>query len=198
LQITLSSGADQGAKVYRDELEIGPAGQGVPLPVDPGPHTVIVRMPGHFPKSVSVSLAVGELSQVDLYPGPVDPSASAASASADVKPKRGSSRTLGWVLGGVGVAGVGAGVVSGLLLVKAKKTVNENCTTDKICNPEGKDAADSGKRLIIVNTAGWIVGALGLGLGAYFVLSAPKSATTAALAPSVGPDGASLSCVGTF
>jgi tetratricopeptide (TPR) repeat protein len=58
LQVTLTSGADQGAKVYRDDIEIGPGGQGVPLPVDPGPHTVTVRMTGHFPKTVNVSLAI--------------------------------------------------------------------------------------------------------------------------------------------
>ena len=57
---------------------------------------------------------------------------------------------------------------------------------------------NSGKTLLVVNTAAWIVGGLGLGLGGYFLLSGSKSPTTAALAPRIGPEGASLSCVGSF
>jgi hypothetical protein len=193
LQVTLQSGADQGAKVYRDEIEIGPGGQGVPLPVDPGQHAVTVRMPGHFPKTVTVSLAIGEQSQVDVHPGAVDPSA----AARDARPVKPRSRTLGWVLGGIGVAGVGGAVASGLMLVRTKSTVDANCI-DKVCNSQGLDAVATGKTLIIVNTAAWIVGGLGLGTGAFFLLSGSKSQTTTALAPSVGPTGASLSYVGSF
>ncbi len=195
LQVTLLSGGDRGAKVDRDDIELGPGGQGVPLPVDPGPHTISVRMAGHFPKSVTVSLAIGEQSQVDMHPGAIDPAAAAANQGG---PSKGSTRTLGWVLGGVGVAGVGAGIASGLMIVDTKKTVTDNCSADKVCTQEGLDAAASGKRWLVVNTAGWIVGALGLGFGAYFVLSSPKGQTTTAIAPRVGADGAMLSCVGSF
>ena len=194
LQITLASGGDHGAKVFRDEIEIGPGGQGVPLPVDPGPHTITVRMPSHLPKSVSVSLAIGEQAQIDVHPGAVDTSGSASSSVSSSS----STRTLGWVLGGVGIAGVGTAIASGLLLVNTKKTVADNCTADKVCTQEGLDAVDNGKKLVIVNTAGWIVGGLGLGLGAYFVLSSPKSSTSAAITTRLGPDGASLSCIGSF
>jgi len=192
LQVTLSSGRDKGAKVFRDEIEIGPAGEGVPLPVDPGPHTITVRMPGHFSKTMTVTVEVGQRSQVDMHPGAVDPVA-AAGAGAKSQPS-----ALGWVLGGVGVAGVATAVVSGLLILNAKKTIDANCGADKLCNQQGLDAVSSGKSLLVVNTAGWIVGGLGLGFGAYFILSTPTAQTTTALAPRVGSDGASLSYVGTF
>src|SRR6185436_8712873 len=42
LQVTLSSGRDKGARIFRDEIEIGPAGEGGPLPIDPGPHVITV------------------------------------------------------------------------------------------------------------------------------------------------------------
>jgi len=193
LQVTLASGLDQGAKVFRDDIELGPAGQGVPLPVDPGPHTVTVRMPGHFPKSVTVSVAIGEQAQIDVHPGAVDPSAG-ASANVVAPPR---SRTLGWVLGGVGIAGAGTAAVSGLLLVHDKDVINQNCP-NKNCNTTGYDAVTQTKTLLVVNTAGWIVGALGLGFGAYFILSAPKSQTTTALSPSIAPGGASLTYLATF
>lgn len=191
LQATLASGIDHGAKIYRDEIELGPGGQGVPLPVDPGPHVITVRMPGHLPKTVTVSIGIGELSQIDVHPGAIDPAASAGA-------EKTGARTLGWILGGVGIAGVGTAVVSGLMLMRTKNTVAAHCV-DKVCNDaEGLDAVAKGKTLLVVNASSWVVGGLGLGLGAYFILSAPKSQATTALVPSFGSAGASLSYIGSF
>ena len=191
LQVTLLKGAPEGAKVFRDEIELGPAGQGAPLPVDPGPHTITVRMPGHFSKSTTVSVAIGEQAIVDVQPGAVDPSAGAA-------PVKAPTKTIGWIVGGIGLAGVGTAAVSGMMLVGVKRTVSDNCNESKVCNQDGIDAASNGKKLLIVNTIGWAVGAVGLGVGAYLILSSPKSQPAAVLAPSVGPGSASLSCVGHF
>ncbi|HEX9296458.1 MAG TPA: tetratricopeptide repeat protein [Polyangiaceae bacterium] len=192
LQITLSGGGE-GAKVYRDELELGSASLGVLLPVDPGSHTVTVRMPGRFPKSVPVSVAVGESAQIDVHPGAVDPSANEKNVKLQPRP-----RTLGWIFGGIGVAGVGAATVTGLMLVNKKSTVETSCP-DKTCtSQDGLDAVSSGKTLLVANTAAWIVGGVGLGLGAYFLLKPQRNPTTPALVPSVGPGVAALSCVGSF
>lgn len=191
LQVTLSSGRDKGAKVFRDEVEIGPAGEGVPLPVDPGPHAITVRMPGHFSKTITVTVEVGQQSQVDVHPGAVAPVTAGAGAKSQPS-------ALGWVLGGVGVAGVATAVVSGILILNAKKTIDANCRPDKACNQQGLDAVSRGKTLLVVNTAGWIVGGLGLGFGTYFVLSTSKARATTALESRVGSDGVSLSYVGTF
>jgi hypothetical protein len=76
------------------------------------------------------------------------------------------------------------------MLVRTKSTVDANCI-DKVCNAQGLDAVATGKTLIIVNTAAWIVGGLGLGTGAFFLLSGSKSQTTTALAPSVAGRAAS-------
>jgi hypothetical protein len=191
LQVTLVSGVDQGAKIYRDEIEIGPGGQGVPLPVDPGPHAITVRMPGRLPKTVTVSIGIGELSQVDVHPGAVDPFAGAGATS------RTHPRTLGWILGGVGIVGVGAAAASGLMLISTRSTVASHCV-DKVCDQQGLDAANRGRTLLVVNATSWVVGGLGLGLGTYFLLSAPKNQATTGLVPSVGPGGASLSYAGSF
>jgi hypothetical protein len=58
LKVTLASGSNPSAKVFRDEIELAPVSQGVLLPVDPGPHTVTVTLTGHLPEKVT--LAVGE------------------------------------------------------------------------------------------------------------------------------------------
>jgi hypothetical protein len=192
LRISLARDSGTGAKVFRDETELGAAGQGVLLPVDPGPHLVTVRMPGHLVEKVTVVLAESEEKQIVVHPGP-------AELAAD--PRVGGEtlpRTLGWVTGGIGVAGIGTGVVTGIMLANANSTVEANCT-GKICtNQRGIDAASSGQTLLLVNAAAWIVGATGIGLGAYLLLSSSADRPTTAVVPSVTPDGAALSYVGRF
>jgi hypothetical protein len=192
LRVTLQGGA---GKVFRDEIELGPASQGVMLPVDPGPHAVTVQMQGHLPEKVTVDVAQGEEKQIEVHPGPVDPNAADVGAGIVAKPQ---PRTLGWVVGGVGVAGVGTAVVTGLLLVDKRSKAETSCP-NRLCSSQADvDAAASSKTLLVVNTAAWIVGAVGLGVGAYLVLSPSGRRATAALVPAATSDGASLSCVGTF
>jgi hypothetical protein len=192
LRVTLSGGA---GKVFRDEIELGPASQGVMLPVDPGPHTVTVQAPGRLPEKVTIEVAEGEEKQIEVHPGPIDPHASDVSAGIVAKPR---SRTLGWVIGGIGLAGVGTAAATGFLLVDKKSKVEAACPNKLCTSQDGVDQAASAKTLLVVNTTAWIVGAVGLGIGAYLVLSPSTSRSTTALVPAASSDGASLSCVGTF
>ena len=195
LTVTLANGTEAGAKIFRDEIELGQVSQGVPLPVDPGPHTVTVKMAGHLPEKITIAVGEGESKQVEVHAGAIDPNANETSSSIVVEPR---PRTLGWVVGGIGVAGVGTGIVTGLMLV-SKRSAAESACPNKMCTSQvDVDAASSGKTLLVANTVSWIVGGVGLGLGAYLVLSAPRHRTTAILVPSASPDGASLSCVGRF
>ncbi len=195
LSVTLAHGTESGAKIFRDEIELGQVSQGVLLPVDPGPHTVTVKLAGHLPEKTTIAVGEGESKQIEVHAGAIDPNATETSAGVVVEPR---SRTLGWLVGGLGVAGVGTGVVTGLMLV-SKRNAAESACPNKMCASQADvDAATSGKTLLVANTVGWIVGGVGLGLGAYLVLSAPRHRTTAVLVPSATPDGASLSCVGRF
>jgi len=191
LKINLSQGAGTGGKVFRDEIELEGPGQGVWLPVDSGPHLVIVRMPGHQDAQISIIIADGEEKQIDVHPGMADP-------VAETHNRSNLPRTLGWVAGGIGIAGIGTAVVTGVMLANAKNTVDANCI-DKICTDQrGVDAASRGHDLVFVNTAAWIVGAAGIGLGAYFLISSSPDGKVAALVPLATPSGPGLSCVGTF
>jgi hypothetical protein len=192
LRVTLSGGA---GKVFRDEIELGPASQGVLLPVDPGPHVVTVHLQGHLPEKATIEVAEGQEKQIEVHAGPIDPNAADANTVIVAKPR---PRTLGWVVGGIGLAGVGTAVATGILLVDKKSKVETSCPNKVCLNQDGIDAAASGKTLLVVNTAAWIVGAVGLGVGGYLLLSPSSSRTTTALVPAATSDGASLSCVGTF
>ena len=74
-------------------------------------------------------------------------------------------KTLGYVLAGVGVAGLVTGIVAGVMVLGDKSTVDANCDADKRCNAEGLDAAERGKTMGIVTTVGLVTGAVGLGAG---------------------------------
>jgi hypothetical protein len=82
---------------------------------------------------------------------------------------------LGYVLGGVGIAGLVTGAVAGALVLQKKGVVEEHCDADKRCDDEGIDATQSGKTLGVVTTVGLVSGVVGLGAGAYLILSAGPS-----------------------
>lgn len=203
LGVVLVAGREQGARVFRDDIELGPAVQGVPLPVDAGVHTVTVRMPGHLVERVVVRVGEGEQKRLEVHPGAIDRSATTAAMVGDatVAHRSGNNwpRTLGWVLAGAGVAGVGTAAVSGVMLLDYKNTVETDCPNKSCLTQEGFDAANAARTLTAVNTAAWIAGGVGLGVGAYLLVATPsRDKGTTAIAPTVSRDGFAVFCRGTF
>ena len=196
LTVTLANGTEAGAKFFATRSSSDRSAQGIPLPVNPGPHTVTVKMSGHLPQRRSQSQSArGNRSRSRCMP--------AHSTRMPTKPPRASSSSRALelragIVGAVGVAGVGTGIATGLMLVSKRSAAESACPTEVCSSQVDVDAASSGKTLLVANTVSWIVGGVGLGLGAYLVLSAPRHRTTAILVPSASPDGASLSCVGRF
>jgi tetratricopeptide (TPR) repeat protein len=194
LGVSLASGREGGARVFRDDVELGPASQGVPLPVDAGDHVVTVHMPGRLPGRFAVRLAEGEQKRLEVRPGAVDASVRDANRNATAWP-----RTTGWVMTGVGVAGVGTAIVSGIMLLDHKSTVEEDCPNKSCVTQDGLDAANAAKTLTTVNTAAWVAGGVGLGLGAYLLFStAARDKGKTAVVPSVGSEGFAVWCRGSF
>jgi len=196
LAVSLAAGRDQGARVFRDAVELGPASQGVPLPVDAGTHTITVQMPGHRTEKTTVRLGEAEQKQIEVRPGAAVTTVPLEREEPAEAPWR---RTVGWTLTGVGLAGVGVAAVSGLMLIENKSTVEANCPNKACVNEEGLDAVAAGKTLTAVNTAGWIAGGVGLGAGIYLLLSGGRTrASVPQVAPSVGRDGFAFWYRGSF
>ena len=176
LRLRLAASAPAGTRVERDGVELGAASLESALPVDPGNHRLRVSAPGHETREFSIALNEGEQKSLDVSPGP--PSAASASlvgkpAERPVDEPSGSGqKTLGYVVGGVGVAALVTGAVAGVLVLGQKSTVDANCDENKRCNQEGLDAAERGKTLGVVTTVALAAGAVGLGVGTYLVLSA--------------------------
>jgi hypothetical protein len=175
------------------------------FPVDPGDHDVTASAPQKKPWATRVAAPPpGETLHVA-----VPELADATETRFVVQPEdRGSGRrTLGWVLGGVGVASLAVAGVTGVLLLDAHSTADANCTTpgpdgkkqchnaDGTVNQPGVDAINRGNTLLPINTVAWIVGAVGVGAGAVLILTAPKPPRVS-VAPILAPGTAGLAFAG--
>jgi hypothetical protein len=206
--LTLAAGAPADTKAKEGEAEFAGAAFGVPLPMDPGKHSFVVTAPGREPRTVDVELTEGQQQSLEIAPGdplPEAPAAETATVPSEPAPDRTpheghDTRTIGWIAGGVGVAGLAVGLTTGIMALGKKSITDQQCNDRlRVCTAEGRDAASSGRTLAIVSTVGWIVGALGVGAGAYFILtSSPKSHNETALVTDVVPGGAGLRVVHTW
>jgi hypothetical protein len=144
--------------------------------MDIGNHLILVKVPGREDQRIELTLSAGDrrILDIDLTP------------PADVRASR--RRTLAYLAGTVGVAGVAVGVVTGIMTINAASTYEDHCRSGQ-CDAEGLEAASTGRRYEVVSPIAFAVGALGLGTGAYLLLTAPsaKNGITARVTPLVSP-----------
>jgi hypothetical protein len=194
-----------------DDLQVGKGGLGIPLPVQPGNHTLVATATGKKPWSTTISTSAnGAVTAVtipaldDDIAAPVPPP-KAPPPHVDTLPDRGSPwRTVGLVTAGVGVVGVGIGAVFGFLAKQKYDDSNAQpggCDAQSNCPPSAaatrNDARTSGNVSTVLFIAGGALTAGGLAIW----LLAPKAASSSAslaAAPVVGAQGAGLSIRGAF
>ncbi len=212
LTIRLAPDTPEDARVLRDQVEYGAASLGMPIPVNPGEHLIVVTASGRAKKAYPVAISEGQAREITvtvgkvLSPGasteelgPAPPPAAASptpkAAAPDTSSAPDSSRTVGGIFGGVGVVALGTGVVTGLMLDERQSTVDANCdSTTKLCNDEGYSAAQDGKTLRTVSFVGWGIGLAGIAAGGYFLfLAGPSKAPATAVNGVASRDGAFLS-----
>ena len=196
-----------GMEIKRDGGAVSRAEWGVAIPIDPGHHEFAATAPGY--KSWSTGIDVGlDPSQVTvtvptLQAGPSEASASSASTSpsalvapsagasgtvvvaptATAEPSLGSSqRLIGIIVGGVGIASLGA---SAILVSMAKGKYNTslgNCEPNNadLCNPQGLQQRSDARTLGDAATVTFSVGVAALVGGALLWLTAPSAAPSPA------------------
>jgi hypothetical protein len=85
-------------------------------------------------------------------------------------------RTIGFIVGGVGIAGLAVGGITGLMAMSKNSDAKDKCPTEGACaNQAGVDANDSAKSLGLVSTIAFGAGAALVIGGAVLVFTAPKS-----------------------
>lgn len=193
LTIRLPNGAPAGLRITRDNLEITPPMLGLSLPVDPGPHKVVVELNGKPPAELDISLSPGERKTLEV---PVPGMQKKAPDTDNGKPGKGRVVATYATLG-IGAAGVILGGVTGGLALSEKHKADHECP-DFNCTPAGLDSVQNGRSLARVSTIGFAVGGAGLAAGLILFLTRPKQPAPVTTDVAVGRDGVALTLKGVW
>ena len=203
-----------GLKVMRDESDVT-AFMGVATPVDPGMSKLTASAPGYKSWTLDVTLeGEGTTVTVDVpalekapEPPPPPPGGgndvfrTPTQPTVDADPGKGRRR-LGLIVGAVGVAGLGAGVVFGLGAQSSFADADVNCGGDVgDCRGDAEAAQediDSAHSKALLSNIGFGVGVAALVGGTVLYLTAPKAAESTMVAPTVGDGGAGVIVRGRF
>ncbi|MBI4702344.1 MAG: hypothetical protein HY744_14570 [Deltaproteobacteria bacterium] len=209
LQIELAPGAPAGSEVALDGKALGAADLGRPVRVDPGPHVVAVRAPGHEGRRYELDLVRADRAALVVQPGaagaapgeqPGGP-ATKPTPGAVLPPERGpagplvASRARYWVgvaVGAFGLAGLSAGAVTGMRALNIKQELETTCPDRAACTPEGVERADEGQVLSVASTVAFGVGAAALVAGAVLLVTSGAQGPVADVALVVQPGAVGL------
>jgi len=215
LTLLVAPGFPDGAEIRRDDVELRTASFGVALPVDPGPHVILVTAPGRVGRKTVISLAPGEARTLTLDAGPVganppptsgDGSTLGGATGPTHADSAGPRRIAGLIAAGVGLAGVVVGAVAGGLVLGKKSIVDDPNHCDQsthACDQTGVNAASDGRSLSVASTVAFTVGAAFVAAGAVLYFTAPSTGPSASrpsafLAPEAYRSGGGLRLGGSF
>ena len=179
--------AGGGVTITVDSDQVPAAATAMPYRLDPGHHRIVANAEhAHAVKEVDV----GEHDTLEV---PLELKPDALPDAAPVEPApRPAERTavpaLAYVGGGVGIAGLLVGGLSGGLALSKKHSAEAGCTANR-CPPSTWRDLDSAHSLATVSTVGFIVAGAGLGIGIGSLLfsnRSPEPPVQAALVVSAG------------
>jgi hypothetical protein len=199
VKVAPANRAMAGFQLLRDETAMGEAQWGEPIPVDPGIRVLTARATGHktWTKKIDVPAQPQELvvevpeleveKSVENAPPPPPPTPKEDNSAGDTQ------RTLGFVAGGVGLAGIVVGSIFGFIAIKKNSEADNECRPPdyKICTPKGVEAGDDGRTAGNVSTVAFIAGGVFLAGGVALYFTAP-SGSSVSVSPTVGTRGASV------
>jgi hypothetical protein len=203
LVIDVPAGSDvPGLEIKRDGTVVSRALWGASVPVDAGEHVIEASAPGKRTSTAKISVAgnaavathtIAALDdEVIAASAPGAPPESPPAASVEADSSSGDTqRMLGWIAGGLGVVGIGAGIVFELQRGSKIDEREGICPSGKLCTP------DEGARVEALNedvdglamreTIAFVAGGLLLAGGAVLILTAPSGERTPTGRVMIGP-----------
>jgi hypothetical protein len=178
------TGRAAALSIERDTSKVSDAMYGVPLPVDPGEHTVFVKRDDEVLRTEKIKIAEAQSAELSFDLAAIEKAAPPPKAKRDVVVVGASPalRKVGWGVGAAGVAGLlVAGTLEGIAISR-KGRADEECV-DKICTATGKQIADEG---VAFAEAGQWVGIASLvvvAVGVTLLIVTPSVAPEAPAAP---------------
>ena len=208
-----------GVVVKRGTQRIEPSLFGTPLPVDPGEYRIEVTAPGYETWTTPIKVEAGGASASVRVPGlvkgpdvaptptpatdtPAKPGAGAPAPKPSAPPpQRGltTGQTLGLVVGGVGVIGLGLGTYFGVRTISKNSDAERFCNADNRCNQEGIDLTEKAKKDATTSNIAFAAGGALVAVGGIVFLSSGRSESErVTLVPLIGPGTAAASVSGRF
>ena len=176
-------------EIKRDGKIISDALWNTAIPVDPGAHTVEASAPGKKPWSTSFNIADGPRQESVVVPkledAPVAPDAPPpvplSAPPAELPQGSSTQKTAGWVLLGVGSAGLITGGILALLARGDDKSANAECRPDRVrlCNPAGVELGNSAHSKATWAGVSAGIGLAAVGAGVTLLLTAPSASAQA-------------------
>jgi serine/threonine-protein kinase len=183
-----------GLQVRWDDVPLAHALLGSPLPVDPGPHKLLVTAPGRQAHEREVRIEPGpntatiELPELALRsdtkpmtpPKPASPLAAGTPAD-DTRLGRqrlGTQRLAAIGLGGAGLVGLGIGTFFGLKTISTWQDAKSHCQgagEPLQCDERGVELRDSAHSSGTISTIAFSAGGVALAAGAVLWLTAPQA-----------------------
>jgi hypothetical protein len=175
LVIAPAPGAPLGVRVFRDDVELDATRLGVPLPVDPGSHGVLVVAVGHESRSTAWVLREGETLRVVASPGPAlgPPVPHAALRPAP-------THVAAWLVGATGVVSLGVGTYFGARALAERSASDASCAHGVCASASGLDAYESARRDALASDVAVGIGIVALAIGGYLLLGTgrePRAST---------------------
>lgn len=164
------------ATVKIDGLLVPPAAIGVKRAADPGFPEVTVSAPGYEPFQQTMTVGPGEEKTIEVSLVKLPEQPRAIETTTEVGPRsEGSStrRTLTYVTLGVGGASLIAGGVTGLLALRKRGDLRDECEGER-CPPSSQHKIDTYHTFGTVSGATLALGVAGLGTGLVLLLTEPR------------------------
>lgn len=198
-----SNSPPQGTRVLLDGKEIEFSALAKPIEVDPGNHVMQTDAPGHESwESKQISFAKGSSESIQLkWPTPVPPQPEILAGKQQERPGEGR-RTAAIVVGGIGIAGLIAGSITGGIAMSSSSKVNAKCPNGTCDNDADVKRGTQTLMLANLSTAGFAIGLAGIATSAVLWFTGTKAkAANAPVNPGtlgVGFDGTTFCVRGRF
>jgi hypothetical protein len=204
----------EGLVVKRNGEPIASASIGTALPIDPGRYTIAASAPGHVDWVKEVEVEAGADQEAVVVPAleaaaaaPADapragPALTTSAPEKDAETTGGGAPVAAYVVGGAGVAVLGAGLVFGGLASSKYGDAESACPDRTGCTSDAIQARDDAGTFATVANVGVGVGLAAIGVGVVLLLmhdsGEPASGRAFSVAPVALRQGGGASFVGVF
>jgi hypothetical protein len=192
-RVVVSRGENaDSATISLDGVSLGDSVLNIPLPADPGPHTVEATQIGFQPFKQTFRIAEQQTATIRVKLEP-EPTKIEPLAPTQYRPIPTGVRTAGFVVGGLGIASL---ITSGAMFYLRHSTISDldkQCGANRMACPDtSRSTVDRGKMYTTIGDVTLIAGAVGLGLGATLVIIGSHSNEQPSVALAPGAAGANV------